>query len=221
MNKSGHVAVSSMFGALAGVAVGAPPAVVLACVPLGGISGLGPDIDGHNSTATKSLGPVTYCLHKVVAGFSGWTYELTKTPDDTAGAGGRHRGFTHTLVCTLLVGLVAFVAAWHGLPHLGIPNEHAGAFALAAGSGWAGHLLGDALTKEGVAALWPIKFSGQRWYGFSLPDLLAITGGGSVEKVLAALSWIAVTALLIASGADYAGYLDLPTLGTALDAAFA
>lgn len=219
MNKSGHVAVSSMFGALAGVAVGAPPAVVLACVPLGGISGLGPDIDGHNSTATKSLGPVTYCLHRLVAGFSGWTYERTKTSDDTADAGGRHRGFTHTLVCTVLVGIAAFLAAWFGLPHLGVPSEHAGALALAVGFGWAGHLVGDALTENGVAAFWPIPIAGERWYGVSLPSLLSITGGGPVEKALAGLSWIAATALLIASGADYAGYLDLPTI-TALAATF-
>lgn len=216
MNKSGHIAVSSMFGALAGVAVGAPPAVVLACVPLGGVSGLGPDIDGHNSTVTKSLGPITKFLHKLVAGFSGWIYERTKTSDDTAEAGGRHRGFTHTLVCTGLVGAAAFLAAWFGLPHLGVPTEHAAALALAVSFGWAGHLVGDALTANGVAAFWPIPIAGERWYGVSLPSVLSITGDGPAEKVFAFLSWTAVSALLIASGVDYAGYLELPTLSTAL-----
>src|SRR5699024_7936120 len=123
---------------------------------------------------------------------------------------------THTLVCTVLVGLVAAVAGWFGLPHLGVASEHAPVLALALASGRCGHLLGDALTENGVAMFWPLPSRGERWYGVSLPSFLAITGGGTAEKVVAALSWSAVAALVLASGADYAGMLDLPEIGPEL-----
>ncbi|MHA6806295.1 metal-dependent hydrolase [Salinifilum ghardaiensis] len=212
MNKNGHLACSSAAGALVGVLAGAPPLVVLACAGVGGAAGWAPDIDAHNSTATTALGIVGKPVHKAVAGTSNAVYTATKTREDTAAAGGKHRGLTHTLVCALAAGAAVLAV----LLHVGLVRETALAVAAAVSGGWGMHLGCDALTKNGVPAFWPLSIAGERWYGVSVPSLLAIKGGGPAEKVLSLVAWLATATLLVLSTADWAGLVDLPEVAPEL-----
>lgn len=93
----------------------------------------GPDIDHGSATVTRRLaGP----FHQSVGNTVG---RLT----------GGHRGGTHTLLAVVVVGALAWLAtgAWQpGLQHW-LPA--------AVAVGWAAHLVGDALTTEGIMPLYP------------------------------------------------------------------
>jgi membrane-bound metal-dependent hydrolase YbcI (DUF457 family) len=167
-----------------------------------------PDLDTVNSTIARSLGPVTYVIARGVSKISGG-----------------HRNGTHSLLCALLMTLIA---AWALNEPFGnivkfalciffvslavrALTEADGAicFALsaligatcasvaggvewlvaAAGMGCLLHMLGDALTSEGVPLLYP--FSRRR---FKLP-VIQRTGNG-VEKIIASACGLAVCWLM-------------------------
>lgn len=70
---------------------------------------------------------------------------------------------------------------------------------LAVGVGAVMHILGDAITKMGVPALWPIPIQGKRWWSITLPSVLRISAGGAFEKavLLPALTVATATFLLL------------------------
>lgn len=52
---------------------------------------------------------------------------------------------------------------------------------IAVGAGWFFHLLGDAITKDGVPLAWPVPINGKRWWDVSLPSFMRIRAGGKFE----------------------------------------
>lgn len=69
---------------------------------------------------------------------------------------------------------------------------------LAVGGGWLVHLLGDAITKQGVPLLWPLRIRGKGWYDVALPSIFRIKAGGTVETVLLLpLFSVATVALIV------------------------
>lgn len=89
--------------------------------------------------------------------------------------------FGPTIILLLSVVLAIVTAAL--LP----PGNHAGSYSwlgLAVGFGWFIHLLGDAITKQGVPLLWPLRIRRKAWYDIALPSIFRIKAGGSVETVI-------------------------------------
>ena len=68
---------------------------------------------------------------------------------------------------------------------------------LAVGGGWLVHLLGDAITKQGVPLFWPLRIRGKGWYDVALPSIFRITAGGSIETVLLLPLFSVLTVALI------------------------
>jgi inner membrane protein len=96
------------------------------------LAALGPDIDLPRSTITNMLGPVTRGIYRVLEAL-----------------GVKHRGFTHSIVATVLVALAmsACVMYWHMLPWV----------MAAVVIGWLSHPLIDTLNKKRVQFLWPFR----------------------------------------------------------------
>jgi membrane-bound metal-dependent hydrolase YbcI (DUF457 family) len=98
----------------AATALGAPdliplvPAIVFAAV-VGGAALL-PDIDHHNSSAARALGPITNSIARGVDSLSLIIYHATRTPKDPGDRDGGHRLITHTPVGSTVFGLLAAVA---------------------------------------------------------------------------------------------------------------
>ncbi|APU17516.1 MULTISPECIES: metal-dependent hydrolase [Actinoalloteichus] len=74
-----------------------------------------PDIDHPSSTVTRTFGAISQGLSKAAVTLSSFIYKLTRTKKDSDRDGG-HRGFTHTIVFALLMGLAvtAIVQASNG-----------------------------------------------------------------------------------------------------------
>jgi membrane-bound metal-dependent hydrolase YbcI (DUF457 family) len=104
-----------------------PWPMLVATAALGAAAALLPDLDIGSSTVSRSLGPVTRLLSRVIA----W-------------AAGGHRCGTHSLLA-LALAAYATVAA-------GLPSPYARALVY----GYAAHLLGDLLTGNGIPLLWPL-----------------------------------------------------------------
>jgi membrane-bound metal-dependent hydrolase YbcI (DUF457 family) len=88
-------------------------------------------------------------------------------------------------------GTYLYLPAGRGYPLLG----------LAAGAGCFIHLLGDIITRAGVPIMWPIPTGRRMWKMFGVPNALAVSVGGWVERVLlrgafALICVAAATALL-------------------------
>lgn len=97
------------------------------------------------------------------------------------------------LIATMLLSAVATSAT---IAHL--PQESSAWLGLAVGFGAVMHLVGDAITKQGVPLLWPAPINGKRWYDITLPSGLRITAGGAFEKslLLPALSLVTLVLLV-------------------------
>ncbi len=100
----------------------APSLNYLAAAVLGSLT---PDLDSPKSSLGRRVWPLSWCL-KFFAG---------------------HRGFTHSLLACLLVGMgLAFACStWPGWK----------AYGVAFGIGYTSHILADWLTREGVPLFWP------------------------------------------------------------------
>jgi len=128
---------------------------------------------GHYGVALLAYAPVLFALGsegRVVAAAAGLgvVLALTPLPDvDHDVPLVDHRGVTHTLLFAAVVGGVVGGAAWLVAASSGLALAPERALELTAGAGGAaafaivGHLLADALTPMGVAALWPV--SGKRY----------------------------------------------------------
>ncbi|MBB5906234.1 membrane-bound metal-dependent hydrolase YbcI (DUF457 family) [Actinoalloteichus hymeniacidonis] len=68
-----------------------------------------PDIDHPSSTVSRTFGAISQGLSKAAVTFSKFIYRLTRTKKDSDRDGG-HRGFTHTIVFALLMGLIVTAA---------------------------------------------------------------------------------------------------------------
>lgn len=172
-------------------------------VPVGALAAAGaatmPDLDHPQATVSRSLGPATVGLARLV----GW---LT----------GGHRGGTHSLLAVVALSLGAAGADLAGAPARGIalaflfalataavqlrlarPVLHtviclagaailvtlsaqdtvaAGVLPWAVGIGAAAHLAGDMLTREGVPLLWPVSRHRFR--------VASLRTGGTIEHML-------------------------------------
>ncbi len=65
-----------------------------------------PDIDHPSSTVASTFGGLSRGVSGLLSGISGFLYRLTRTSKDTDRSG-THRGFTHTVVFAVLMGLIA------------------------------------------------------------------------------------------------------------------
>lgn len=122
---------------------------------------------GHYGVALLAYAPVLFVLgslDRVVAAGAGLAVVLALTPLPDADHDVpliSHRGVTHTLLFAGVVGVAAGGAAWLLASPAGLAVAPAQAVVLAVGAGGAAafailaHLLADALTPMGVAALWP------------------------------------------------------------------
>lgn len=103
----------------------------------GAVGALLPDIDHPNATASQKLGVARGSGPLGVFGWLGGIFRAML---------GGHRGFTHTLVCALLIG----AALWQWTP------LHLFPYAMAFFIGWCSHLIADMLTEQGVPLFWPL-----------------------------------------------------------------
>lgn len=92
----------------------------------------------------------------------------------------------------LAVAVVSLVITY--LTVMLLPGQSYPWLGLAVAGGCVVHLIGDAITRAGVPALWPIPIRGKLWYDLALPSLLRITAGGAFEK------YVLLPALTIATG---------------------
>lgn len=170
----------ALSGAVLGLAVCATvpprpelvPVVVVVCA----LAAFAPDLDHPSSTATNSLGPITWGLCWLIRNLS------------VAAGLPAHRGLSHSLPFALFVGVLAGAATLYALP----AETAAWTGAAAALGCWCG-ALGDELTTTGNRyACWPL---GQvRW-----PDSLRFRTGGRGEQVVAVLLAVTGCALLPAA----------------------
>lgn len=71
------------------------------------------------------------------------------------------------------------------------------------------HLAGDAITKAGIPAFWPLKIRGKRWYDVALPSFMRISAGGTLEYALIVpLLTIATVGLLVWNIFIYISYFN-------------
>ncbi|GAA0282553.1 metal-dependent hydrolase [Halobacterium noricense] len=124
---------------------------------------------GHYGVALLAYAPVLYVLGslgRVVAAAAGLALVLALTPLPDADHDIpliSHRGVTHTLLFAGVVGVLVGGAAWllTGPAGLALAPEQAVELTVGAGGVAAfailAHLLADALTPMGVAALWPVS----------------------------------------------------------------
>lgn len=122
---------------------------------------------GHYGVALLAYAPILYVLgslDSVVAAGAGLAVVLALTPLPDADHDlplVSHRGVTHTLLFAGVVGALVGGATWVVAGPSGLAIAPAQAVGLTVGAGGAAafailaHLLADALTPMGVAALWP------------------------------------------------------------------
>ena len=101
------LAVAGFFPRLVAVETSAGSVLTFAAVCAG--AALLPDLDHPSSVATRRFSVASWIACHVVRPFSGLVYDLTKARRDTGK--GTHRGFTHTAVAAVLLGLAVNVAS--------------------------------------------------------------------------------------------------------------
>jgi membrane-bound metal-dependent hydrolase YbcI (DUF457 family) len=184
---SGGLAFAASAPLLSGLGVDLSPVGLAVGVVAAAGAALLPDLDHPSSTVARSLGPLSGALARVVAAISGGhrqgTHSLVGVASftvlallaDQAGTSGR------TVVAVLLL-----VLASAGL-HLRLSRAPVLHLAVCALLGFvivaacpevsdAAHLLGDALTREGIPVLWPFRHDRVR--------LATLTTGGLTERLL-------------------------------------
>lgn len=90
-------------------------------------------------------------------------------------------------VCFLGAVAVSYAAGLYMTPWL---------MALAVGGGYLSHVIADGCTTSGVPALWPVKFSGKRWWNFRLLGSY-VKSGQKEEKGPALAVALAMNGLLL------------------------
>lgn len=186
-----------------------------------------PDLDSPPATVSRSFGPLTQGLSRVVENIAQTLVNITRGRKDPPCRNG-HRTVTHTLWFALLTGAgawaligsfgkpaaMALLFLFLGLALRGLLPEWSkkrdwflvtgvaamitlltwwlvptGASALVMGSavtvGALTHLLGDAITKQGIPLFAPlIPLGGRRWWKVRLPGPLRVTASGPADKLL-------------------------------------
>lgn len=155
-----HAASGAAAGAwMAAVATPSAPATLLG-VGVGALAAYAPDIDHRSATATRALGPIGKLLSWVLRNLS---KVLT---------GREHRGFCHSLLFALLLGVGTLLLAG-----IWLPLALAAYLAAAVVAGVVAALLGDLVTNSGLQHLmWPLKIK------VSIPHRLRICTGGVTER---------------------------------------
>ena len=194
---SGGLAFAASAPLLSGLGVDLSVGLAVGVVAAAGAALL-PDLDHPSSTVARALGPLSGALARMVAAVSGGhrqgTHSLVGVAAftalavlaDQAGIPGRtvvavlllvlasaglhlrlaRPPFLHVAVCAL-VGFVLVAAC---------PMVSGGVMPVAVAVGAAMHLVGDALTREGIPVLWPFRHDRFR--------LATLTTGGLAERLL-------------------------------------
>lgn len=172
-------------------------------VPVGALAAAGaatlPDLDHPQATVSRSWGPATTGLARVVAwctgGHRGGTHSLVAVAALSIGAaavdltGGLLRGVALAFLFALATAAVQLRLArpfLHTVICVGgavvlvtVSAQHSvtpGVLPFAVGVGSAAHLVGDMLTKEGVPLLWPVSRRRFR--------IASLSTGGFIEQLL-------------------------------------
>lgn len=158
-----------------------------------------PDLDHPQATVSRSLGPATVGLARLVAwctgGHRGGTHSLVAVAALSGGsaavdlAGALPRGLACAFLFALATAAVQLrlarpllhtticVAAAIGLVTLSAQHTVTpGVLPWAVGVGSAAHLVGDMLTREGVPLLWPVSRRRFR--------IASLSTGGTIEQLL-------------------------------------
>lgn len=98
-------------------------------------------------------------------------------------------------------GAYLYLPAGRGYPLLGV----------AVGVGCIVHLLGDIITRAGVPIMWPIPTGRRMWRMIGVPNALAVSVGGRVERIVlcGAFALISVAAALGLAGSALMEKFDL------------
>lgn len=210
---SGVVAALAVVGLAAPTTDGAHLAPLVAATAAG--AALLPDLDHPSSTMSRMLGPVTGLVSRVLSTLSGGHRQLTHSLLGLAlaagacaalvAAGGVFLGlWIAFLIATGLAGLRLSMVRGHLVRSLVAVLGAAGLVTLAAGAdshaqlvtsgfvaGYAAHLVGDMLTKQGVPLLAPLTTRRMR--------LAGLTTGHVVETVVVAPALVVVAVWQMAS----------------------
>lgn len=175
-----------------------PLTVPVAALAAAGAATL-PDLDHPQATISRSLGPVTVGLSRLVAwctgGHRGGTHSLLAVAALSAGAaavdlaGALPRGLAYAFLFALATAAVQLrlaqplvytaVCLTGGIGLVTLSAQHTitpGVLPWAVAVGVAAHLLGDMLTREGVPLLWPGAARRFR--------IASLSTGGTVEQLL-------------------------------------
>lgn len=90
----------------------APLPLKVLVIPLCGGAALLPDLDQPGSKPSRSLGPITNNLAKLIKAGSLNIYHASRGPLDNPGREDGHRTFTHTLPGCAIPGVITGVAVW-------------------------------------------------------------------------------------------------------------
>lgn len=172
-------------------------------VPVAALAAAGaamlPDLDHPQATVSRSLGPVTVGLARLVArctgGHRGGTHSLLAVAALTGGAaavdlaGALPRGLACAFLFALATAAVQLrlarplvhtaICLAGGIVLVTLSAQHivtAGVLPWAVAVGVAAHLVGDMLTREGVPLLWPV--SARRF------RIASLSTGGTIERLL-------------------------------------
>lgn len=159
---------------LAALVPSAPWPVRALTVAVTGGAALLPDLDKPGSTAARSLGPITGLLARGVDRLSSWIYHATRLGGDPPNRESGHRTFTHTPVCSALVG--------GGVGLLGVAHPVAWAVALGLVCGLLGLALrvaGFGLAVAGGVVAWWVATRHSDW---SWLCAVAVTIGSHIHR---------------------------------------
>lgn len=124
MMAPAHALTGVAAGLVLAAATAHPWPVQAATVAVTAGAALLPDLDHRGATVSRSLGPITKVLSRMIAALSRAVYRATRSPGDRKTAGSGHRQLTHTVPgCVGLAAIVAAVTAcgrWPGLVILGL-----------------------------------------------------------------------------------------------------
>lgn len=96
------------------------------------------------------------------------------------------RGLFHTFARRagwLVITLISAVAAWGAYVYLPADRGYP-MLGVAVGVGCITHLLGDIVTSAGVPILWPVPTGRRMWRMIGVPDAVAVSVGGKVERIV-------------------------------------
>lgn len=186
--------------AVSGILAGSLTLTVLPTLPLPArvlfiaistVSALVPDLDHKKSRLSNALPIIAPLICRGLTWVSRVLFFATRTDKDPDKSNG-HRGFTHTIVFSVLFGLLLLTV----LPMIGVSYPFH--FAMAGVAGCLAHIAGDCCTEHGCPILWPLELGGQRWRRVGILTVFRFKTGKRVEKYVITPLLIVVTSVVVA-----------------------